>query len=305
MRLVFALVALLVPAATVARQATAAPFQNLSFENFTTSPATGPTLDHWSLFGQFGNGQPAGPGAPWPGIGMHIGDIPMMLLTGPTAPVGGDSYPSLEGNFSLLSIGHADAFAPYFTAASAQAVYDQSKIAGLAQTGVVPAGAKSIWIVSTPRTPESIDLRFSTHRVTLEEATSGEFASMLLNEGLTAPTPQDPTSPPVSPWPSLPTAYEVFAGNISTIAGLERELKILPPNRLTSYPAGAQSPYDGQFINQPFWIVSAGGMMIDMIVFSSLPWDGPAVNVPEPAAALLLLPAIATLRRRRRAPPSP
>jgi hypothetical protein len=299
MRQLGTLTLLIVAAAMVATQATAAPFQNLNFESYTTSPTAGTTVDHWSLFGQFGSGQPVGPGAPWPGIGLHIGDIPLMLLTGPMAPVGGNSYPSLEGNLSLLSYGHTDTFAPFFTAASALTSYNQSKIAGVAQTGGVPTWAKSIWIILTPATPDSIDLRFSSHRVTLETATSGEFAAMLLNEGLPAPIPMNATSPPVSPWPPQPATFEVYAGNISTIAGLERELRILPPNRLTSYPAGAQSPYDGQFINQPFWVVSSGGMMIDMIVFSSLPWDGPAVNVPEPTAVLLLLPAIAALRRRR------
>ena len=102
------------------------------------------------------------------------------------------------------------------------------------------------------------------------------------------------TSPgltPLVPPPSGPSVH-YLAGNISSIAGLPRELKILSGRGFVS---------SGGSPNGTVYFASAPSLTLDMIVFSPLAWAGPAVNVPEPGAILILLTAIPALSIRRRA----
>jgi hypothetical protein len=268
-------------------EAAAAPFQNLDFENYPGGPA----LPGWQLTMDRGDGTALYNGVgPIPGsypfVGFHIGDGPVIGVNGSAGPI---FFPNeLQGNFSISLRNTPNYEFPFSTLSAAQAARDNVLVGGIAQTGDVPSWAKSVWMAVPGEAPFTAQegysgLKFSEHPVYLKTATDAQATAMLVNEGLVAPPGlNDPNSPP-----DFRPPLHFVAGNIETIAGLSRRLKI------------SSQPTASEIANTGIFEMNGGGSTFDMIVFSSLPWDGPAVNVPEPAAGLLLLPALAVLRRRR------
>jgi hypothetical protein len=262
-------------------EATAAPFQNLSFENYPG----GPTLPNWQLVMWQGNGTllykgdgPGSIGLGYPFVGFHIGDGPIIGV----GPAMGATPAALEGNNSL-TLGTYGSGA-FNSEAAARAYIDTLWFGGIAQAATVPANAKSFWI-ATPVNSGPPSVSFSGHNLQMRQATHEETYGLFQSLGVVTP---DALGGP-NPFPG-PATWQLWGGNVETIAGIDRELVLRGGVGFTSF---------GPNPNMQMYEVYSIARAADMLMFSSFPWDGPAVNVPEPAATLLLLPAIAALRRRR------
>jgi hypothetical protein len=274
-------------ALAVAPVVAAAEFQNLDFENYSG----GQVLPGWQYTYEQGDGTIF-----YDGVGPILGDYPYLgfTLSLPVMYVNGYGSPPaqanvLQGNHSLTMVGYNEHFG-FMSESVALAALDDSLVPGIAQIGDVPTWAKSFWIAFPGAYSSFSDgvlspiASFSGHPLLMSNATTQQSITMLQNEGLAIPPGLDnPNSAP-----DFRPPMNFWAGNIETIAGLSRRLKITTGRGGISELGGT-----GQFE------VLAGSINFDILVFSSQPWDGPAVNVPEPATALLLLPTVAVLRRRR------
>jgi hypothetical protein len=273
--------------ATIGSRIPAATFQNMDFEAYPAGaayPASG-TMPSWQLVNQLGNGtvlyQNSQPGVFYPFVGYHIGNGPVIGVNGVSA-----QFPNqLQGQYSLTLIPYKDSSVFYPTESAAQAALDNAQHGGLAQTADVPPWAQSVWVATTTQSPSDMNMTFSGHPVTLGAATNVQASAMLAlastSPGLAFPLMLPPNNPSV----------HYLAGNISSIAGLTRELKIL---------SGRGSVISGASPSGTDYFASTPSVNFDMIVFSPLPWAGPAVDVPEPHAILILLTAIPALLMRRR-----
>jgi hypothetical protein len=269
--------------------APAATFQNLDFEAYPGAALPGSaTMPSWQLVDQLGDGtviyQNEQPGLVYPFLGFHIGDGPVIGVNGvvPQLPN------RLQGNFSITLIPQDPGAGIVPTESAALARKAQVQEGGLAQTAEVPAWARSVWIATLTSYPSLVDMSFSNHRVELGLATAAQATQMLAQAALDPPSGLE--NPLLLP-PNDPS-INFLAGNIEPIAGRTRELKILPELGI-SYLGGLPNPF-GYYVN-------AQPITFDMIVFSPLPWDGPAVTVPEPQSMLVLLTAIPAIWLRRRA----
>jgi hypothetical protein len=278
MRLHGAIGTFLVHITLIVAEAAATPFQNLDFEAW---PGQAP-MPGWQLVMQeydgtlLYQGADNNPMAIYPFYGEHIGFGPIIAVNGwagsfPT------TLPPIEGQYSISLRGSPHNGTYFATRPPAEAAMKETVYGGVAQTAVVPATAKSVWI-ATLGVP---DMFFNNFPVALSAATNSQALAMLAQESM------DSTFLTNNP------SIKFYAGNIETISNLTRELKLLP-RAYVSVIGAEPAPLFG-------YEVFSGGASFDKIVFSSLAWDGPAVNVPEPASVLLLGPAIAVLRRRRAA----
>lgn len=269
--------------AAVGSRIPAATFQNMDFEDYPGAS----TMPSWQLVNQLGNGtviyQNSQPGFLYPFVGYHIGNGPVIGVNGVSA-----QFPNqLQGQYSVTLIPYKDSSVFFPTESAAQAALNNAQHGGLAQTADVPSWAQSVWVATTTQTPSDMSMTFSGHQVTLGSATSVQAAPMLALAS---------SSPGISPLilPPNNPSVRYLAGNISTIAGLTRELKIL---------SGRGSVSSGVSPNGTQYFAFTPSITFDFIVFSPLPWAGPAVNVPEPQAILILLTAIPALSMRRRGRP--
>jgi len=255
-------------------------FQNLGFEEYPG----GPTLPHWELVMKSGTGEllykgfePGNIGDGYPFVGAHIGGGPVITVTSNGSPFG-DYH--LEGDHALLLTTYRDG--PFFqTVAQAQAAIDTIPLGGVAQTSTVPSWAKSFWIAA-PNIEGVPAITFSGHQLQVGTPTFEQSYAMFQQAGIEMPAGLGGPGP----FPGTPT-WRHYAGNIESISGITRELMLLP-----------ERPVPSAYGNGAGYYTSSPRAAFDMIMFSPQPWDGPAVNVPEPAAVLLILPAIAALRRR-------
>jgi hypothetical protein len=261
--------------------AAAAEFQNLSFENYPG----GPTLPNWQLVVKNGTGtqllfQGEGPGTVagfYPFVGLHIGEGPVIAV----GPLQNANPQALDGANALTLISYASG--AYNSVSAAQAYIATQYLGGIAQTATVPAGAKSFWI-ATPTNASPPVVTFSGHNLQMEPATFQESFAMFEAAGQQMPLALGGPGP----FPPGNMSWQLWGGNIETVAGIDRELML--QSRISAIPVGP---------NQDMFDVFGPPLTADMMMFSSVPWDGAAVGVPEPIAALVLLPAVAALRRRR------
>lgn len=183
----------------------------------------------------------------------------------------------------------------------------------LFQTGVVPIDAQSVLVQVASHafdTPDQVmngdepaeffSVRFQGHEVDMHLVDLADFgdahAHQQTIEQMEASRPSNyeewnkafETSGLPLPYPPLPVLHGgvFYAGNISAIAGLERELAIRPEPHI-------------EYRNE-FGSMVSGSMLLDNIVFSTYPAPGAPVRAPEPTATVLLVIGLAGHYRCRR-----
>ena len=280
----------------------AAEFQNLDFEEVTLrdlgSGVLPATLAGWGDF----------PTLP------HVGfENDIVVITNDPRYTPDHLFPPIAGDYSLYAHGpYLDYFPttshtqhpvyPVATRAEAEQLlayatgseYGPEYEASISQVGDVPPGANSFWIAArVPLWPSSggqqtpydfrdnVKIAFNGHELQISPVDPADAVQALQMAGMPTSLPQDVT---------------FFAGNISSIAGLPRELRISTTPKLISLDWSEPDGTSGTD-----WGAAQGNWEIDSLIFSPLTRNGPAVNVPEPVAVALIAAAIPALFWRRRA----
>lgn len=127
--------------ATTGSRIPAATFQNMDFEAYPAGAAypASASMPSWQLVNQTGSGtvlyQNSQPGVPYPFVGYHIGNGPVI------GPNGASGQPNqLQGQYSLTLIPYKDSSVFYATESAAQAALDTPSTEGLHKPPMFPLG---------------------------------------------------------------------------------------------------------------------------------------------------------------------
>ncbi|TWT88824.1 hypothetical protein Mal64_23120 [Pseudobythopirellula maris] len=173
-----------------------------------------------------------------------------------------DAASALQGDYSLTLLGD---FSP-------DAFSLGTPVPVVSQTGVVPADAKTLLIqTEAPNNSlgvaDHIGVRFNGVYVEMHKVDFSTYSAEI------APGDQNGV---------------LYAGNIEPIAGMELTLGVRSTPSL--YDDGMGAPFP----------TSDAWATIDNLIFTSIAAPGPPIALPEPAAGLLLVGALAAVAARRR-----
>lgn len=302
---------------TLASQAVASDFQNLDFEatrlqGIATLPPdsySNPDIFEpaivtpgWSYRAEFLDGSSVDPPCdydcdpPYPVHGGmidgHIGLSSQVILS-VRGREGGRLGTSLQGRHSLYLESGVQPFrrdAPDYPLPVAY------------QMGRVPDDAKSL-LMLTPRrvSADRFSVRLNGYPVEMQPVDPGLYGVSQVSSSevdeILASLPSDFAEINALFGVELfrvPISDEavLYAGNISSVAGLTRELAIRPEAYMrTDFTSSGQVSY-----------LSPGSVTIDRLAFSSIASLGPPVEVPEPLGVALLMTALlGAVSNRRRA----